>query len=68
MTRGELLFVSSCFLLITVLIWRECSRPLYVTPALAEEPCLRTTSGEYDRNYPPEGTLLNRRPADTQSK
>jgi len=33
-------------------------------PAWGEEPCLRATTDTYIRNYPPEGTVLNRRPAE----
>lgn len=63
MNRWDVTFLVCCLLLVAVLIWHN-SQP-YITPALAaeEEPCIRTTTGIYTRNYPPVGTTLNRRPS-----
>lgn len=45
------------------ILWDCCQ---YVPhPAYGEEPCIRATT-DYQRIYPPQGTILNRRPANWQ--
>lgn len=59
-SKGMLAMVVLWVAFILFLVWINWLP--YTTPALAEEPCLRITTGTYTRNYAPNGTTLNRRP------
>jgi hypothetical protein len=61
-TRAEVITVAVAWLLVLALIWATWQPA--PQPAWAEEPCIRTTLSEYTRNYPLEGAILNRRPAE----